>query len=164
MFFTFTLRMLTGYISPGAMPVYDRRWSCMMEKAGYLQQTRCRAFDGDGREHEVVELHVLGNRYAIRKTELLRAVSGRSYIQIEELTRNWNYYLGLTRGLAHVSASGKALNIDLFEAGTFTLSLATLRAVIYGKERMAVIVKIPESPAARIRRVVEGQQKISATV
>ncbi|MGA2917340.1 hypothetical protein [Methanoregula sp.] len=136
----------------------------MMEKAGYLQQTRCRAIDSEGMEHEVVELHVLGNRYAIRKTELLRAVSGRVYVQIEELTRNWDYYLGLTRGLAHVSASGKALNVDLFEAGTFTLSLTTLRAVMYGKERMAVIVRIPESPVVRIRRVVEGQQKIGAPV
>lgn len=135
-----------------------------MEKAGYLQQTRCRAIDSEGMEHEVVELHVLGNRYAIRKTELLRAVSGRVYVQIEELTRNWDYYLGLTRGLAHVSASGKALNVDLFEAGTFTLSLTTLRAVMYGKERMAVIVRIPESSVVRIRRVVEGQQKIGAPV
>ena len=135
-----------------------------MEKAGYLQQTRCRAIDSEGMEHEVVELHVLGNRYAIRKTELLRAVSGRVYVQIEELTRNWDYYLGLTRGLAHVSASGKALNVDLFEAGTFTLSLTTLRAVMYGKERMAVIVRIPGSSVVRIRRVVEGQQKIGAPV
>ena len=136
----------------------------MMEKAGYLQQTRCRAIDSEGIEHEVVELHVLGNRYAIRKEELLRAVSGRVYVQIEELSRNWDYYLGLTRGLAHVSASGKALNVDLFEAGSFTLSLTTLRAVMYGKERMAVIVRIPESPAIRIRRAVEGQQKIGASV
>ena len=120
-----------------------------MEKAGYLQQTRCRAIDSEGMEHEVVELHVLGDRYAIRKAELLMAVSGKVYVQIEELTRNWDYYLGQTRGLAHVSVSGKALNIDLFEAGTFTLSLTTLRAVMYGKERMAVIVKIPESSATQ---------------
>jgi len=115
-------------------------------------------------EHEVVELHVLGSRYAIRKAELLRAVTGKVYVQIEELTRDWDYYLGQTHGLAHVSVSGKALNIDLFEAGTFTLSLTTLRAVMYGKERLAVIVKIPESPAVRIRRIVDGQQKIGAAV
>jgi hypothetical protein len=156
--------MLTGYIPPDTTPIYDRRWLCMMEKSGYLQQTRCRAIDSEGMEHEVMELHVLGDRYAIRKAELLRAVSGKVYVQIEELTRNWDYYLGQTRGLAHVSASGKALNIDLFETGTFTLSLTTLRAVIYGKERMAVIVKIPESSPLRIRRVVESQQKISAAV
>jgi hypothetical protein len=86
------------------------------------------------------------------------------HVQVEELTRNWNEYLGLTRGLAHVSASGKALNIDLFESGTFTLSLSTLRAVMYGKERSVAIVKIPETPAVRIRRAAEGQRTISAAV
>ena len=135
-----------------------------MEKAGYLQQTRYRAHDSDGTAHEIAELHILGNRYAIRRTDLIRAVSGRVFVQLEELSHNWNYYLGQTRGLAHVSASGKALNIDLFEAGNFTLSLAALRTVLYGKERSIAIVKIPETPAVKIRRIVEGQQKISAVV
>jgi hypothetical protein len=156
--------MAGGYIPFPATPYYDRRWSCMMEKAGYLQQTRARALDSEGVSHDIVELHILGSRYAIRKSELVKAVSGRMYVQVEELTRNWNEYLGLTRGLAHVSASGKALNIDLFEAGTFTLSLSTLRAVIYGKERSVVIVKIPETPAIRIRRAAEGQRTIGAVV
>ena len=136
----------------------------MMEKAGYLQQTRYRAQDSEGTAHEVVELHILGNRYAIRRADLIKAVSGHVFVQVEELSHNWNYYLGQTRGLAHVSASGRALNIELFEAGNFTLSLATLRAVVYGKERSVVIVKIPETPAVKIRRIVEGQQKISAVV
>jgi hypothetical protein len=136
----------------------------MMEKAGYLQQTRSRALDSEGVLHDIVELHILGNRYAIRKSELVKAVSGRMYVQVEELTRNWNEYLGQTLGLAHVSASGKALNIDLFESGTFTMSLSTLRAVIYGKERSVMIVKIPENPTVRIRRAAEGQRTISAVV
>ncbi len=135
-----------------------------MEKAGYLQQTRYRAQDSEGTAHEVVELHILGNRYAIRRADLIKAVSGRVFVQVEELSHNWNYYLGQTCGLAHVSASGKALNIDLFEAGNFTLSLTMLRAVVYGKERSVVIAKIPETPALKIRRIVEGQQKISAVV
>lgn len=133
-----------------------------MEKAGYLQQTRSRAFDSEGRQHDIVELHILGNRYAIRRSDLVKAVSGRIYVQVEELTRNWNEYLGLTRGLAHVSASGKALNIDLFENGSFTLSLSTLRAVLYGRERTVAIVKIPETPACRFRRTSESQQTIGA--
>ena len=136
----------------------------MMEKAGYLQQTRSRAFDSEGILHDIVELHILGNRYALRRSDLVKAVSGRIYVQVEELTRNWNEYLGLTRGLAHVSASGKALNIDLFENGSFTLSLSTLRAVLYGKERTVAIGKIPETPANRFRRPSENQQRISALV
>lgn len=136
----------------------------MMEKAGYLQPTKSRALDSEGVPHDIVELHILGNRYAIRRSELVKAISGRMYVQVEELIRNWNDYLGVTRGLAHVSASGKALNIDLFGSGNFTLSLSTLRSVIYGKERTVVIVRIPEIPLVGIRRAAEGQQTISALV
>ncbi len=136
----------------------------MMEKAGYLQQTRAGALDSEGVPHEIIEVHILGNRLAIRRQDLARGVTGRMYVQVEELTRDWNEYLGTTRGLAHVSVSGKALNIDLFDAGNFTVSLAALRAVMYGKERCAAIVRIPESPVVRIRRAAEGQQKISAAV
>jgi len=136
----------------------------MMEKAGYLQRTGCRALDSDGISHEVLDLHICGARYAVRRSDLVKAVSGRTLIQVEELTRNWEYYLGVTSGLAQVSASGKALNIDLFGAGSYTLSLNTLRAVLYGKERLAVIVRIPESPAQKMRQVAAGQQTIGAAV
>jgi hypothetical protein len=136
----------------------------MMEKAGYLQRTGCRALDNNGQAHEVLDLHICGARYAVRRSDLVKAVSGRTLIQVEELTRNWEYYLGVTSGLAQVSVSGKALNIDLFGAGSFTLSLNTLRAVLYGKERMAVIVRIPESPAQKLRPLAQGQQTIGAVV
>jgi len=136
----------------------------MMEKAGYLQRTGCHALDSDGHSHEVLELHICGVRYAVRTADLVKAVSGRTLVQVEELTRNWQYYLGMTSGLAQVSVSGKALNIELFGAGSYTLSLNTLRAVIYGKERLAVIVRIPESPAQKLRRVAVGQQTIGAVV
>lgn len=136
----------------------------MMEKAGYLQRTGCRALDSDGHVHEVIELHILGTRYAVRRADLAKAVSGRTLIQIEELSRNWEYYLGVTRGLAQVSVSGKALNIDLFGTGSFTLSLTALRAVLYGKERLAAIVRIPESPAQKLRLLADGQQTIGAIV
>jgi hypothetical protein len=137
----------------------------MMEKAGYLQRTGCRAVDSNGIFHEVLEFHIYGARYAVRRSDLIKAVSSRTMIQVEELTRNWEYYLGATSGLAQVSASGKALNIDLFGAGSsFTLSLNALRAVLYGKERLAVIVRIPESPVQKLRHLAEGQQTIGAIV
>ena len=136
----------------------------MMEKAGYLQRAGCHALDSDGHSHEVLELHIRGARYAVRRSDLAKAVSGRTLIHVEELTRNWEYYLGVTSGLAQVSVSGKALNIDLFGAGSFTLSLNTLRAVLYGKERMAVIVRIPESPVQKLRPLAQGQQTIGAVV
>jgi len=136
----------------------------MMEKAGYLQRTRCQALDSEGVLNEVLELHIGGSRYALRRADLIRAVSGRVMIQVEELTKNWEYYLGATAGLAQVSASGKALNIDLFGTGSFTLSLTALRGVLYGKERLAGIVRIPDTPAQRLRRVASGQQTIGASV
>lgn len=135
-----------------------------MEKAGYLQRTRCQALDSERVSNEVLELHICGSRFAVRRADLIRAVSGRVTIQVEELTKDWEYYLGATAGLAQVSASGKALNIDLFGTGSFTLSLTALRAVLYGKERLAGIVRIPESSSQRLRRVASGQQTIGAMV
>jgi hypothetical protein len=139
----------------------------MMQKAGYIQRTGCRAIDRDGSIHEVVELHVVGARYAIRLADLAKGMSGRQVVvQVEALVYEWNYYLGTTCGLAQVSASGKALNIELFEAGNFTVSLLALRSVIYGRERRATIVRIPEQPATPVwkDRRTNGQQQISALV
>jgi len=139
----------------------------MMQKAGYIQRTGCRAIDRDGRTHEVVELHVMGARYAIRLADLAKGMSGRQVVvQVEALVHEWNYYLGTTCGLAQVSASGKALNIELFEAGNFTVSLLALRSVVYGRERRATIVRIPEQPATPVwkDRRTKGQQQISALV
>ena len=83
------------------------------------------------------------SRYAIRRTDLVKAVAGHLFVQVEEIIHNYNYYLGTTKGLAQVSASGKALNIDIFNEGSFTVSLNTLRNVLHGRERQACIVKIP---------------------
>jgi hypothetical protein len=138
----------------------------MMEKAGYLQRTGYKAFDGEGRLHEVIELHILSVRYAIRRSDLAKAISGHVLVQVEELTHNWTYYLGATSGLAQVSVSGKALNIDIFNEGSFTVSLRALGSVMYGKERYAFIMKIPEQvfPSQKMRRVTVDQRRISATV
>jgi len=94
----------------------------MMEKAGYLQRTGIRALDNDGVMHEVIEIHIHGLRYALRRDGLAGAITGRVFVQVEELTHNWNYYLGSTCGLAQISMSGKALNLDLFNEGCFTVS------------------------------------------
>jgi hypothetical protein len=138
----------------------------MMEKAGYLQRTGYKAFDSEGNTHDVVELHILSIRYAIRRSDLAKAISAHVFVQVEDLTRNWNYYLGATSGLAHVSASGKAMNIDIFNEGSFTVSLRALGAVMYGKERLAYIMKIPEQvpQPQKTRKVTVDQRHISAVV
>jgi hypothetical protein len=62
--------------------------------------------------------------------------------------------------------SGKALNIDLFNDGSFTVSLRALRNMMYGKDRYAFIMKIPEQNMQlhRMRRVSQDQKRISAAV
>jgi len=137
-----------------------------MEKSGYLQRTGIRALDNDGVMHEVIEIHIHGSRYALRGSDLAGAITGRVFVQVEELTHNWNYYLGSTCGLAQVSVSGKALNIDLFNNGSFTVSLRSLRNVLYGKDRYAFIMKIPEQTLQlqRMRKVSQDQKRISAAV
>ncbi|WAC04647.1 MAG: hypothetical protein OS112_09320 [Methanoregula sp.] len=134
-----------------------------MQKSGYFQKTGCIAYDSDGKPHMVIELHIQGDRFAIRLADLARALAGRIHVQVESLAHNWKYYLGSVGGLAQVSGSGKALNIDLFSGGSFTVSLKSLRAVMYGRDRSAVVVKIPEDTQnhARQTKYPYGQQKIS---
>jgi len=136
-----------------------------MEKAGYIQRNGCRAFDSDGILHEVIEVHIQGSRYAIRVSGLAGAITGRVFVQIEELIHNWNYYLGSTCGLAQVSVSGKALNINLFIDGSFTVSLGALRTIMYGKDKHAFIMKIPDQSVqlSKLRRLSQDQMQISAT-
>jgi hypothetical protein len=137
----------------------------MMRKSGYFQRTGCIAYDRDGSRHEVIELYIEGVRHAIRRADLSRALAGRVCVQVEALVHNWQYYLGTVTGLARISVSGKALNIDLFGVGEFTVSLMALRAVVYGKERLAVIVRIPERPAyTPTERVPLGQQRLGVSV
>ena len=137
-----------------------------MEKAGYIQRNGCRAFDSDGILHEVIDVHIQGSRYAIRVAGLAGAITGRVFVQIEELAHNWNYYLGPTCGLAQVSVSGKALNINLFTEGSFTVSLGALRSIMYGKEKYAFIMKIPDQSVqlSKMKRFSQDQMQISATV
>ncbi len=137
-----------------------------MERAGYIQRNGCRAYDSDGILHEVIEVHIQGSRYAIRVTGLAGAITGRVFVQIEELTHNWNYYLGLTCGLAQVSVSGKALNINLFNDGSFTVSLGALRSIMYGKDKYAFIMKIPGQSVqlSKMKRLSRDQMQIFATV
>jgi hypothetical protein len=138
----------------------------MMERAGYIQRNGCRAYDSDGILHEVIEIHIQGSRYAIRIAGLAAAIAGRVFVQVEELTHNWNYYLGLTCGLAQVSASGKALNINLFNNGSFTVSLGALRSIMYGKDKYAFVMKIPDPSVqlSKMKKLSQDQRQISAIV
>jgi len=136
-----------------------------LQRVGYAQRTGRRAFDSRGFEYEVLDLYIFGTRYAIRLEELARAVAEHGAVRVEELSREWKNYLGATRGLAQISASKKGLNIELFDGGLYTTSLAALCRVIENRERYASVVKIPEPPvlsAGKDRRISPGQKRLTA--
>lgn len=137
----------------------------MMERAGYVRNVRYNVLDSEGTPHRVLEIHILGIRYAIQQKALSTAIAGKTHVQVEELMHNYDYYLGATRGLGHVSVSGKALNLEVFDAGVFTVSLQSLKRVLFGKDPQAFIGKIPGSTAgpARLRRAGDVQQHFGAT-
>ena len=139
----------------------------VMEKAGYLRLARFKAFDIEGLPHDVIELHLCGCRYAIRCADFANGIGGHYPILVESLSHMWGYYLGTERGLAQISQSGRALNIDLFNGGRYTGSLRAIRSVLDGNQKYAIIVRIPECPAGnpiKMRRIAKDQQHISALV
>ena len=71
------------------------------------------AIDSRGFEYEILDIYILGTCYAIRLEDLVRAIAEHGAVRIEELSREWKYYLGAHCGLAQVSVSGKGLNIEL---------------------------------------------------
>jgi len=136
-----------------------------LQKVGYAQRAGRRAVDRSGFEYEVLDLYILGTRYAIRLEDLVRAIAEHGAVRVEGLARDWKYYLGATHGLAQVSASGKGFNIELFDGGMYTTPLAALLRVIENRERYAPVVKIPEPPvlsAGKDRRISPEQQRLAA--
>ena len=156
---------LMGSLNSTSTHTYERRQFSRLQRVGYAQRTGRTATDSRGFECEILDIYILGTGYAIRLEDLVRTIAERGAVRIEELSREWKYYLGANCGLAQVSASGKGLNIELFTGGLYTTSLVALRRVIEHRERYAAIAKIPEQPvipAGKDRRISPGQQRISA--
>ncbi len=89
----------------------------MISKAGYFQQNGYAALDDEGMPKQIAELNIHGTKYGIRLDELKEALYGRHPARVERVFQNWQQYLGGIAGLARVSRSGKALNIELVEGG-----------------------------------------------
>jgi hypothetical protein len=66
-----------------------------------------------------------------------------SQARVERLRRNWRYYLDGVEGVAELSRSGKAVNIELFAAERYTISLRALRSVLSGEGRYAMVAEVP---------------------
>jgi len=114
-----------------------------MENVGYILMDRLRVLDGEGNEEEVLSLNIRGMRFGVRTSEMKDLLGDGDPARVERLRRNWRYYLDGVEGVAEVSRSGKAVNIELFAAERYTISLRALRSVLSGESRYAMVAEVP---------------------
>lgn len=135
----------------------------MISKAGYVQQNGYAALDDEGMPKQIAELNIHGTKYGIRLDELKEALYGRHPARVEMIFQNWQQYLGGIAGLARISRSGKALNIELVEGGRYTVSLDSLVSALSRRGVYASVGEIPEPVSSwdiRGRKIAQGQQTI----
>ena len=118
-----------------------------MENVGYILMDRTRVLDGEGTEEEVLSLSIRGTRYGVRTSDLEDLLEGGAQARVERLRRNWRFYLDGVEGVAEVSRSGKAVNIELFASDRYTISLRVLRQVLSGECRYAMVAEVPGEKA-----------------
>ena len=116
-----------------------------MENVGYILMDRVKVLNWEGNEEEILSLNIRGRRFGIRTSEIENLLDGGTEAKVERLRRNWRFYLDGVEGVAEVSRSGKALNIELFGSGRYTLSLQGLRSVLSGGSRYAMVAGYPGS-------------------
>jgi hypothetical protein len=135
----------------------------MIAKAGYFQQNGYAALDDEGMPNQIAELTIHGTKYGIRLDELKEAIYGRHPARVERIFQNWQQYLGGIAGLARISRSGKALNIELVEGGRYTVALDSLVSALSRRGVYASVGEIPEPVSSwdiRGRKIAQGQQTI----
>ena len=114
-----------------------------MENVGYILMDRSKVLDGEGNEEEVLSLSLRGRRFGIRAPELAALLHGGDPARVERLGRNWRCYLDGVEGVAGLSRSGKAVNIELSGSEWYTVSLRALRSVLSGESRYAMVAGVP---------------------
>ncbi len=130
----------------------------MLERAGYLQNSRCAAVDEWGRPCRIVEISLDGRRFGARVGELQQALGDRCPARIELLRDDWGPVLGDTVGRAERSRAGKAVVFKLVTGKRYTVPAAALRAVLARTAAFAPVSAIlsGDIPAARRRVPVSG--------
>ena len=123
-----------------------------MENVGYILRDRSGVLDGDGNEEEVLSLSLRGRRFGIRTAEMEALLDGGDPARVEHLRRNWRFYLDGVGGIAELSRSGKAVNIDLDAGAMYTISLRALRSVLSGESRYAMVAGVPADRARVVPR------------
>jgi len=114
-----------------------------MENVGYILMDRLKVLDGEGNEEEVLSLNIRGMRSGIRTCEIKDLLNGEAQARVERLRRNWRNYLDGVEGIAELSRSGKAVNIELSTSERYTISLRALRSVLSGESRYAMVAEVP---------------------
>ena len=130
----------------------------MLQRAGYLQNSRCAAADEEGRPCRIVEISLDGRRFGTGVSELRQALDGRRPARVRLLRDDWGPVLGDTVGRAERSRTGKAIVFELVPGERYSVSAAALRAVLARAAAFAPVSAIlPESiPAARRQIPVTG--------
>lgn len=130
-----------------------------MENVGYILMERPRVLDGEGNEEEVLSVNIRGTRFGIRVAEMEALLAGGAPARVERLRRNWRFYLDGVEGLAELSRSGKAVNLELYCSRSlgpsglrsielsasefYTISLRALRSVLSRGSRYAMVAGVP---------------------
>ncbi|HOI12571.1 MAG TPA: hypothetical protein PLG75_01860 [Methanoculleus sp.] len=130
----------------------------MLQRAGYLQNSRCAAVDEWGRPCRIVEITLDGRRFGARVGELQQALTGRRPARVVLLGNDWGPILGDTVGRAERSRSGKAVVFKLVTGERYTVPAAALRTVLARTAAFAPVSAILPAgiPAARQQVPVTG--------
>ncbi|ABN58405.1 MULTISPECIES: hypothetical protein [Methanoculleus] len=130
----------------------------MLERAGYLQNSRCAAADEWGRPCRIVEIALDGRRFGARAGDLQQALGGRYPARVRLLRDDWGPVLGDTVGRAERSRTGKAVVFELVTGERYTVPAAALRAVLARAAAFAPVSAILPAgiPAARQQVLVTG--------
>jgi hypothetical protein len=114
-----------------------------MKRAGYVQLNRRPVLNDEGVPLEILELHLYGTRLCIRIKELREAMYYGSVARVERLQWNWMAFIGASAGMAQVSKSGRALNIELVNGERFTVALDSLQDVLACRVKFASVAALP---------------------
>jgi hypothetical protein len=115
----------------------------MMKRAGYVQLNRRPVLSDEGVPLEILELHLYGTRLCIRSKELREAMYYGAVAMVERLQWNWMTFIGARAGMAQVSRSGRALNIELSNGERFTVALDSVQDVLACREKFASVAALP---------------------
>lgn len=135
----------------------------MLEKAGFMQKAKSVTIDEEGNPTEIIELVLDGNRFGISLEDLKRAIKGKISARTFRLRINWKQYVSTTAGLAYLSCSGKALNIELIDGNRYTVSLDSLKSLLCRRSSYAPVARLPMSSSIKYPTIIGDYQRVLAT-